>query len=171
MRAVHHLDLWVGDPEVAAGEWGWLLGELGWEQDGPSWAHPDGTYLFMEYHFSGIGTNDIDKWGEVITTSSFETASIYLIGKHYLAPGVIYQLTPLIILNGQILVNLGDPSMFIMPGIEYNIAENIYLSGGAYVGLGKSVEYVYGGIMPTQKYNSEFGNYPDFYFTSIRIYF
>ena len=48
MRAVHHLDLWVGEPEVAAGEWGWLLGELGWEQDGSSWAHPDGTYLFME---------------------------------------------------------------------------------------------------------------------------
>jgi hypothetical protein len=47
-RAVHHLDLWVGDPQVAAGEWGWLLGELGWEQDGMSWAHPDGTYVFME---------------------------------------------------------------------------------------------------------------------------
>lgn len=52
-RAVHHLDLWVSDPATAAGEWGWLLGELGWEADiewetGRSWAHPDGTYLFME---------------------------------------------------------------------------------------------------------------------------
>lgn len=47
-RALHHVDLWVVDPDTAAGEWGWLLGELGWEQDGSSWAHPDGTYLFME---------------------------------------------------------------------------------------------------------------------------
>lgn len=49
-RAVHHLDLWVGDPEVAAGEWGWLLGELEWDvsDDGRSWAHEDGTYVFME---------------------------------------------------------------------------------------------------------------------------
>ncbi len=47
-RAIHHLDLWVGDPAVAVGEWGWLLGELGWEQDGSSWRHPDGTYLFLE---------------------------------------------------------------------------------------------------------------------------
>jgi catechol-2,3-dioxygenase len=50
MRALHHLDLWVPDAAVAAGEWGWLLGELGWEIDieGVSWVHGDGTYLFVE---------------------------------------------------------------------------------------------------------------------------
>jgi len=47
-RAVHHLDLWVSDPDVASGEWGWLLGELDWEYDGVAWRHSDGTYLFME---------------------------------------------------------------------------------------------------------------------------
>lgn len=50
MRALHHLDLWVSDAAAAAGEWGWLLGELGWEIDieGVSWVHGDGTYLFVE---------------------------------------------------------------------------------------------------------------------------
>jgi hypothetical protein len=50
VRAVHHLDLWVAEPAVAAGEWGWLLGELGWEVDldGVSWVHDDGTYVFLE---------------------------------------------------------------------------------------------------------------------------
>lgn len=48
-RALHHIDLWVGDPDVAASEWGWLMGEVGWEADGDrSWVHPDGTYVFME---------------------------------------------------------------------------------------------------------------------------
>ncbi len=49
-RAIHHLDLWVRDAPRAADEWGWLLGELGWEIDIPdtSWVHPDGTYLFLE---------------------------------------------------------------------------------------------------------------------------
>ena len=49
-RAVHHLDLWVADLPVALDEWGWLLGEIGWEVDieGASWVHADGTYLFME---------------------------------------------------------------------------------------------------------------------------
>ena len=48
-RAVHHLDLWVGDQGVAVAEWGWLLGELGWEHDGVAWQHGDGTHLFMEH--------------------------------------------------------------------------------------------------------------------------
>ncbi|NYG60157.1 hypothetical protein BJ980_003080 [Nocardioides daedukensis] len=53
-RAVHHLDLWVSNLAVAEAEWGWLLGELGWEADlatesGCSWVHPDGTYLFLEH--------------------------------------------------------------------------------------------------------------------------
>ena len=50
-RALHHLDLWVSDAARAASEWGWLLGELGWEEDLPatSWCHPDGTYLFLEH--------------------------------------------------------------------------------------------------------------------------
>ena len=47
-RAIHHWDLWVSDPEVAADEWGWLLGELGWAADGTSWVADDGTYLFLE---------------------------------------------------------------------------------------------------------------------------
>jgi catechol-2,3-dioxygenase len=49
-RALHHLDLWVSTPDTAAGEWGWLLGELGWDAstDHRSWAHPDGTYFFLE---------------------------------------------------------------------------------------------------------------------------
>jgi len=49
-RAVHHIDVWVSDPGVAVAEWGWLLGEIGWEVDieGASWVADDGTYLFME---------------------------------------------------------------------------------------------------------------------------
>ena len=51
MRAIHHWDLWVSDVATAVGEWGWLLGQLGWEVDIPetSWVHPDGTYLFIEH--------------------------------------------------------------------------------------------------------------------------
>lgn len=49
-RAVHHLDLWVRDLDVALEEWGWLLGMLGWAADveGACWVADDGTYLFRE---------------------------------------------------------------------------------------------------------------------------
>lgn len=59
-RALHHLDLWVDDAAVAAGEWGWLFGELGWEVDeaGRSWAHEDGTYVFLERSPDCTGPHD-----------------------------------------------------------------------------------------------------------------
>ena len=69
------------------------------------------------------------------------------------------------------LANLSDPSLFLMPSIEYNIAENIYLSGGAYLGFGRPIELVFSENDVEMRYNSEFGNYPDYYFTSFRIYF
>ena len=50
VRAVHHIDVWVSDPDTSLGEWGWLLGEIAWEVDieGASWVAEDGTYLFLE---------------------------------------------------------------------------------------------------------------------------
>ena len=52
-RALHHLDLWMRDVATATGEWGWLLGELGWaaesaEELSPVWLHDDGTYFFLQ---------------------------------------------------------------------------------------------------------------------------
>lgn len=57
MPALHHVELWVRDPERAGVEWEWLLGEVGWIADEPaagspggvhSWSHPDGTRLHLE---------------------------------------------------------------------------------------------------------------------------
>lgn len=47
-RAVHHFDLWVREPQTAVAEWSWLFSRLGWQGEGSSWAHPDGTYAFIE---------------------------------------------------------------------------------------------------------------------------
>ena len=52
-RALHHLDLWVRDAATGIGEWGWLLGEVGWavefqEAATASWQHDDGTYVFLQ---------------------------------------------------------------------------------------------------------------------------
>jgi catechol 2,3-dioxygenase-like lactoylglutathione lyase family enzyme len=55
--ALHHVELWVSDPDRAGVEWEWLLGEVGWIADEPtttpassarSWSHADGTRLQLE---------------------------------------------------------------------------------------------------------------------------
>jgi hypothetical protein len=132
----------------------------------------NGTYLFIEYHFNQAGTVKPEDYLVNTGKTAYQEGSVYLLGKHYLAPGISYPLTPLLTLSGQALINLTDPSVFVMPQAEYNLAEDIYLSAGAYLGLGKNPEYLIGyGSGPFLKLRSEFGSYPGFYFFSFRIYF
>ena len=51
-RGLHHVELWVPNLARAHREWGWLLGQLGYEpfqdwEDGRSWRLGD-TYLVVE---------------------------------------------------------------------------------------------------------------------------
>jgi hypothetical protein len=132
----------------------------------------NGTYLFIEYHFNQAGAFKPEDYLFNTDKTAYSEGSVYLLGKHYMAPGISYPLTPLLTLSGQALINLTDPSIFVMPQAEYNLAEDIYLSAGAYLGLGNNPEYLTGyGYGPFLKLRSEFGSYPDFYFFSFRIYF
>jgi catechol 2,3-dioxygenase-like lactoylglutathione lyase family enzyme len=59
---LHHVELWVPELERAVAEWGWLLGELGWEsyQDWPagrSWRSGD-VYLVVERSPALTGGHD-----------------------------------------------------------------------------------------------------------------
>ncbi len=130
------------------------------------------TYGFVEYHFNGAGTEHPEDYLTNFSHPAYTKGNDYLLGKHYLAPGMTYQVTPLITFSGQALINITDPSLFITPQLDYNISENVYIAGGAFIGVGKSPEYsVVQGRFPMLHYRSEFGGYPNIYFTSFRIYF
>ncbi|ALV33775.1 VOC family protein [Streptomyces sp. CdTB01] len=58
---LHHVELWVPDLGRAVGEWGWLLGRLGWVpyqewERGRSWRE-GGTYLVVEESVAMSGTD------------------------------------------------------------------------------------------------------------------
>jgi hypothetical protein len=132
-----------------------------------------GIYLFAEYHYNQAGVSDPERYLGNSQETAYGEGSVYLLGKHYLAPGVNFQITPLTAFTGQALVNLADHSIFLVPQVESNIAENVYLSGGVYLGFGKKPwwdnrDYSYG---PFLHLRSEFGAYPDVYFASFRFYF
>jgi len=133
----------------------------------------DGTYLFIEYHYNQAGIDGPENYLQTLSSAAYADGAVYLLGEHYLAPGAAYQITPLITLTGQVLANLADPSGFVMTSMEYNIAENIYVSGGAYLGLGDNPEYNDEILLPSRRLQlrSEFGTYPDVFFTSFRMYF
>ena len=124
------------------------------------------TYTFIEYHFNGVGANEPENFLTNLEQPAYTRGGVYLLGIHYLAPGLLYQLTPLISLSGQILFNLSDPSTWVAPQISYNIAEDIHLSVGGFVSIGKRPKN--GDSIQLQ---SEFGTYPSLFFSSFRVYF
>ena len=124
------------------------------------------TYTFIEYHFNGAGVEKPENFLTNLTQPAYTHGGVYLLGPHYLAPGFMHQLTPLINISGQMLCNLSDPSAWIAPQIAYNIAEDIHLSVGSFFSFGKRPK----NGDPTQ-FQSEFGSYPYLFFTSFRAYF
>lgn len=124
------------------------------------------TYTFIEYHFNGAGTDNPENFLANVTQPAYTHGGVYLLGVHYIAPGFTHQLTPLVSFSGQLLFNLSDPSAWIAPQIAYNIAEDIHLSIGSFFSFGKRPT----NDDPTE-FQSEFGAYPNLFFTSFRIYF
>ena len=124
------------------------------------------TYTFIEYHFNGAGATEPENFLTNVEKPAYTRGGVYLLGTHYLAPGLTRQLTPLISFSGQILFNLSDPSTWIAPQIAYNIAEDIHLSIGGFISIGKRP--INGDSTEVQ---SEFGSYPNLVFSSFRVYF
>ncbi|MCK4461927.1 MAG: hypothetical protein KAW46_08980 [candidate division Zixibacteria bacterium] len=131
------------------------------------------VYGFLEYHFNGAGSNDADDYIDILSSSAFTEGGVSLMGQHYLIPGASWQITPLVTGSGELLFNLGDPSVLLAPTVEYNVAENIYLAAGAFVGIGRTPSLTLGGssLLDNLRLRSEFGTYPNIYYSSFRVYF
>ena len=125
------------------------------------------SYGFIEYHFSGAGSQEPEDYLDNLERPAYTDGAVYLMGKHYLVPGLTFQITPLISLSGVLLSNIADPSVFPSLQIEYNFAQDIYLSAGGFIGIGKRPATE----DEETQFRSEFGGYPTLFFSSFRLYF
>jgi len=131
-----------------------------------------GIYGFLEYHFNSAGAGRPADYVALFARPAYTRGTAYLMGRHYLASGLTFQVTPLIPASGLILWNLSDGSMAVSPQGEYNISEDIYIGAGAYFGIGRRPGVpLFGGGDALPVLRSEFGSYPDFAFLSFRVYF
>ncbi len=150
-------DALSGDSDPGSRDY--FRGSLGFD-----YSYENNTYVFVEYHFNQAGKDDPAEYQDSYSEGAYTKGSVYLLGRHYLTPGITWEFTPLIYGSMQLLTNLSDQSIYVTPSLEYNVAENIYLSGGAFIGLGDSPDWM-------TDMDSEFGSYPDIFFTSFRLYF
>lgn len=151
---------------------------------GADYSLHNATYLFLEYHYNGAGTGETSDYSHEATTPAYTDGAVYLLGRHYLIPGISYPASLIVTLGGSLLVNLDDGSLLVAPTAEYNVVENVYIAAGAFVGFGKrprvSSTTATAVTTPTAGFfagdtpldlESEFGAYPDVYFFSVRYYF
>jgi hypothetical protein len=140
---------------------------------GLDYSFGDKTYGFMEYHYNQAGAADAADYLKNITTPAYTEGDVYLMGRHYMIPGVNYQLTPLFTLSGELLVNLTEPSAYLTPQFDYNVKTNVYIDGGAFIGIGKypifKVDVDERTVIADLR--SEFGSYTNTYFLSLKVYF
>jgi len=130
------------------------------------------TYGFIEYHFNSGGARNPGNYLANLSRPSMGEGSVFLMGRHYLIPGLNYQITPLITLTAEVLFNLEDGSFFAAPLVEYNLAANVYVAVGGFVGLGKSPVSPSGSDPSAGPVlRSEFGSYAEALYSSVRIYF
>jgi len=131
---------------------------------GADYSFTEGLYTYIEYHYSGAGTGSPENYFDAITETAFTDGAVYLLGRHYIAPGLTYEITPLLIINTQALVNMEDWSALGSTVFEYNVAEDVYVDAGVYVGLGDE-------SADLTRPENEFGLYPDVYYAAVNVYF
>ncbi|MBN1434105.1 hypothetical protein JW921_05050 [Candidatus Fermentibacterales bacterium] len=129
-------------------------------------------YGFLEYHYSSAGATDRADYPGLAPSAAYQTGGVYLLGKHYICPGISWQATPLLNVAGQLLLNPADQSGYLMATADYSVAQNVWLQAGVFAGdaLNRSDGRQPG---PAERGGSEpeFECYPDVFFSSFGWYF
>lgn len=119
----------------------------------------ENVYVFIEFHYNGAGTSTRMNYATNVLQAAYTQGSVYLLGKRYLIPGTTVEVNPLLHWTSQMMLNLDDPSAYVLNQLEYSLSEDVYFDLGAYLGLGESST------------GSEFRLYPDLYYLALRWYF
>jgi hypothetical protein len=117
----------------------------------------------VEYHYNGAGGTDPNDYLGLAATQAYQRGGVFLLGQHYLIPGLNLQLTPLLTISAQAIINLADTSAFVSVDGSYNLAEDLYLGAGYYHFTGKA---------PTASgLAAEYGASPDALYMRLSLYF
>lgn len=136
---------------------------------GSDYAISDNIIMMLEYHHNGAGSSNPNNYIKLLSEEPYQKAGIFLLGQHYLIPGLTWTATPLISVSGSGFLNMGDQSVFFNLSSEVNWSDNLYSDFGAYLSYGDTLEY----DISTQNvsFGSEFGAYPLSIYASLRYYF
>jgi hypothetical protein len=133
----------------------------------------NGILAYIEYHYNGASEGNTADYIDQMAETAYQEAGVYLLGRHYAAPGIVWNIMPLLVLDSSLLWNLDDESTYLSMKLEYNLSENVYIGMAASIASGEESELIADEIHHSDTVNtrSEFGLYPDLYYTYVRLYF
>ena len=180
-RSISAAGFWLEAAHVFAGKFDQPIKDEDYFRlvTGFDFSFSDNTYIFVEYHYNSAGTQTKTNYmtntirtmnpvsGETTLKTAYADGGTYLLGRHYLIPGVTYEFTPLLTGTLHSLINLTDPSTYMGISVEYNLKQNIFLEAGGFLPLGKSLDTQGLFLSP----NSEFGLYSKMVYAGLRFYF
>ena len=128
----------------------------------------EGVYVFAEYHYNSAGYTNPKDYLKAAGTVAYTEGGVQFLGQHYVSLGMTHQTTPLITIGSQFVMNLLDPSVFWSANLSFSLSDEATLEAGAFISMGKE-----GRMETAPKFTpgSEFGLYPNIYYTSMKVYF
>lgn len=130
------------------------------------WANS--VHLMGEYFYHGTGETGPDRYQRLLLNPG-PVEDMYL-GRHYGAAAISYEPHPLVVLFGQTLVNVVDPSGLASAYVTYSLSDEADFVGGALVPFGRCPEAKTIMGFPRVEINSEYSLYPVSLFLQIQFY-
>jgi len=120
-----------------------------------SWDYnfPGSLYLLLEYLYNG---GNLGRDASPLSITQF-SGEIVTRNRNFLASGIGYDLTPLARFDLYGIYDIDAGSLFLNPGIRYNIRRDLDWVAGSQIFSGNE--------------ESEYGPFPDTYYTSLEWYF
>lgn len=180
-RSISQAGFWLEAAHVFAGQFDHPIKDENYFRlvSGFDFSFPDNTYLFVEYHYNSPGTEAEGEYvthtrrtintftGKAPLKTAYAHGGTYLMGRHYLIPGITYEFTPLFTGTLHNLINLTDLSSYMGARVEYSLRQDCFLEAGGFLALGDRADMERVSLTP----HSEFGLYANMIYVGLRFYF
>lgn len=126
-----------------------------------SWDYsfPNTFYIVFEYLYNQGNIENQEDIINMLTSSGLRSASGWIVTRNSNFSGFVagYEISPLARVDCLLIYDVDDNSVFLGPRANYNILHNMDWTVGMQIFMGKS--------------SSEFGEYPDIFYTSLEWFF
>jgi len=134
---------------------------------GFDYAFTENTFFMLEYHNNGAGASNPSGYTDLQNDKAYQDGGVFLLGTNYLLSSLNWQISALLNLGFQGIVNLDDKSLFLNAALNYSLSENLYLGLAYYHFTGDDFLNALEGL----QFGSEYGGNPNSISIDLSFYF